>query len=133
MSGPLREMSAMIEEIRAGRFIPDASRSGFFPLRDLGAGDEELPSLPDLGGDSDSTSEDSHGSVSGEDDDPTIEEKALGKVVGTWNPVGASGCIHVVEDESGTSTKCGRMISTRYVRLIERPSFMHPVCSTCFK
>ena len=31
MSGPLREMTAMIEEIRAGRFIPDASRSGFFP------------------------------------------------------------------------------------------------------
>ena len=85
-----------------------------------------------------------HGSASEEDDDPTIEEKAVGKVVGTWNPVGASDviplgrhfvsrCIHVVEDESGTSTKCGRMISTRYVRLIERPRFMHPVCSTCFK
>ena len=121
MSGPLREMTAMIEEIRAGRFIPDASRSGFFSLRDVGRDDEELPVIPDLGGGSDSTSEDSHGSASEEDDDPTIEEKALGKVVGTWNPVGASDavplvrhfvsrCIHVVEDESGTS--------------------MRPVCST---
>ena len=129
MSGPLRALSAMIEEIRAGRFVPVASRSGFFPLSDVAQDDEDALEPPALDVDSDSTSEDSHGSASEEDDDPTIEEKAVGKVVGTWNPVGASDvvplvrhfvsrCIHVVEDEPGTSTKCGRMISTRYVRLI---------------
>ena len=74
---------------------------------------------------------------------PPSRRRLWGKL---WarDPVGASDaaplvrhlvsrCIHVVEDESGTSTKCGRMISARYVRLIERPRFMHPVCSTCFK
>lgn len=140
MSSPLRKLTEVIMAIREKKFDPDTSRSGFFMGADATASGSGGVQLDDAASDS----SDSHGSQSEEDGEPDEDEKAASKVVGEWKPQHVndeclfarhrvSRCIHVIEDESGTSTKCGRTLSTRYIRLMSRPEFLHPICSVCFR
>ena len=140
MSAPLRKLISMIMAIKNKQFYPDASRSGYF------VPDQELP--PDAAEDcSDSASDgsSSRGSGSEEDCNHDEEEAVVAEMVGTWAPKGTdapgqqfarhrvSRCIHTMSDESGTHFSCGRSVSNRYIILLAKPSFMHPVCSGCFK
>ena len=140
MSAPLRKLVSMITAIRDRRFFLDANRSGYF------AADEELPQdaavdQQDDGSDGSS----SRDSASEEEGNPDEEEAVVAEMVGKWSPKGAdvpgqqfarhriSRYIHSIADESGTHFSCGRSVNARYIILLTKPSFMHPVCSGCFK
>ena len=140
MSAPLRKLISMIMAIKNKQFYPDASRSGYF------VPDQELP--PDAAEDCSDNASDgssSRGSGSEEDCNHDEEEAVVAEMVGTWAPKGTdapgqqfarhrvSRCIHTMSDESGTHFSCGRSVSNRYIILLAKPSFMHPVCSGCFK
>jgi hypothetical protein len=140
MSAPLRKLISMIMAIKNKQFFPDSSRSGYF------VPDSELP--PDANADvSDGESDGScsRGSDSEEERNHDEEESVVAEMVGKWAPKGAdlpgqqfarhrvSRCIHAMSDESGTHFSCGRTVSNRYVILLAKPAFMHPVCSGCFK
>ena len=140
MSAPLRKLISMINAIREQKFFPDANRSGYF------AADDELPEGAEAasdGGGSDGSS--SRDSASEEEVNPDEDEQVASEMVGSWAPKGAemagqqfarhrvSRCIHAISDEAGLTLTCGRQVSNRYVILLVKPSFMHPVCSGCFK
>ena len=133
-AGPLREFANLLMQIKLEKFLPDATRSGYFE-----AGDER----PQIEAEEWSSSEDS---VDEECPEHVALEKATEKVVGSWdaNIVDPrldsavffrhviSRVLHVVEDESGASFQCGRQISVQFIRLSGRPPIMDPLCKQCF-
>ena len=76
---------------------------------------------------------------------PDEEEAVVSELVGHWAPPTTgtadqqyarhrvSRCIHAIRDESGLNFTCGRVVSNRYVILLTKPAFMHPLCSGCFR
>ena len=96
---------------------------------------------------SDASSSSSDGSDNESEMDFENEEKAIQGVIGKWDPGTSelegenvqfarhkvSRCIHVMHDETGISFKCGRRMATTYLVLDEKPTFMHPLCNTCFR
>ena len=136
MAAPLRKMITTMEAIRASKFFPDKTRSGYF------APDSELQNNEPQS-DSDG-SDSSRGSESEEDRDVAEEEKVTENLVGTWAPAEeaetrtyarhkTSRCIHAIGDEGGTHFKCGRIVSHSYIQLEAKPDFMFPVCQGCFR
>eukprot|EP00435_Cladocopium_sp_Y103_P055129 s946_g18.t1 len=141
MAGPLRLLCKMLAEVKQGRFIPDSTRSGRFPeeYRNPDAAEEDRKS--------EASSSSSDGSDHESDVDHGAEENAMKEVVGKWDPGiidlgdapvqfarhNVSRCIHVMQDESGMLFKCGRKMIHTYIVLPEKPSFMHPLCNTCFR
>ena len=141
MAGPLRLLCKMLQDVKAGRFLPDSTRSGRFP------GDlmDEEANLDDARSDASSSSSD--GSENESEIDPEPEEAAIKEIVGKWDPGlenlddegicfarhKISRCIHVMQDEAGNLFKCGRRLGTAYVTLEEKPAFMHPLCNICFR
>ena len=134
MAHPVREMERMIEAINENRFDPDATRSGYF----MGA------PVPVESKDCESSS--SSGSSQDEEElNHTDDETAVNKVVGDWGHQAVGGeqqtfyrhktsrCLHATCDEGSNHFTCGRSISTRYARETEKPKFLHPLCSKCFK
>ena len=123
MSAPLRELNVVISAVASGSFDPDATRSGMFAEEDLSeqdSEDEEQPQHDEL-------------------------EEACEEV--PWEPTSAArdlfarqGCIafrrqvtrmiHAVADEAGDHFKCGRKVSTAYIR-VDAPRFLHPMCKQC--
>ncbi len=135
MAEPLRQMAGVVREVRERTFMPDASRSGYFPGRDRHAGVANAEM--DL---SDSSSE---SSVDEEFQDEGEVERATDEVVGVWEPEdfsifnestyfrhAVSRVIHVSRDEAGAELGCGRSITTTYERC-PRPKFLRPLCSQC--
>ena len=131
---PLRQLCKVISDVKSGKFWPDCTRSGRFPL---GADDEQVNiDDPDLDEDSDES-----------EPDDEVDELVCKRVVGPWDPEGGMvfanevkfvrhrvcRCIHALEDEGGTHLRCGRRLASTYVMLLEKPAFMHPLCNTCFK
>ena len=141
ISAPLRKMVAMIKAVKDGKFFPDSTRSGYFVPDDIPA--EAAVQAQDDDTESDTSS--SRGSASEEDANPDEEETAVSELVGKWAPTGAeregqqyarhrvSRCIHSISDESGLTFTCGRSVNNRYIILLTKPSFMHPICSGCFR
>ena len=141
ISAPLRKMVAMIKAVKDGKFFPDSTRSGYFVPDDIPA--EASVQAQDDDTESDTSS--SRGSASEEDANPDEEETAVSELVGKWAPTGAeregqqyarhrvSRCIHSISDESGLTFTCGRSVNNRYIILLTKPSFMHPICSGCFR
>ena len=134
MAWPVRRMEEMIDEIVAQRFCPDASRSGYFPGESAAPADSK---------DCDSTSS-SGDSQDEESMEHSEEEEAVEKFTGTWGDAGAvessvyfrhvtSRCIHLTADESGLLFRCGRMVSSQYIKCNDVPKFLHPSCGACFK
>ena len=78
MALPLRKMVTMIECVRASKFFPDKTRSGYFaPDSDLQNNEPKSD---------DEVSDTSRGSDSEEDRDHQEDEDVATKVVGTWTP-----------------------------------------------
>ncbi|CAK8986071.1 unnamed protein product [Durusdinium trenchii] len=118
MAEPLRQMCQMIQEVKAGRFLPDCSRSGRFPA----VAESEIPKEQDELSESSSS-----GSENEEEVDHVQEEAACASVVGTWRPSKderletaifvrhkVSRCIHAFADESGIEFTCGRKMANTY-------------------
>lgn len=134
MSWPVRLMEGMIDDIRSKTFIPDASRSGYFPQGGAPLADTK-----------DDASSSSSGDSRDEDEaDHTDEEQALEQFAGKWGPEipesqavyfrhKTSRCLHVTADETGMLFKCGRLVSGQYIKCQAKPQFTHPSCSSCFK
>ncbi|CAL1129051.1 unnamed protein product [Cladocopium goreaui] len=105
MAEPLRQMCEMIRAVKNKAFLPDCSRSGRFPLKELG---EEVIEGDEL---SDSSSS---GSENEEETHHESEESACEKLLGQWQPATVepmeekvfvrhriSRCIHALADETG--------------------------------
>ena len=135
-AGPLRDLCHMMDAIKAGKFIPDETRSGRFV-------DMEPQPHPE---DDDDGASSSTATENEEEVDCEGEETACQNVVGAWQPEksldveGAvyarnklSRCLHVMADEAGSEFKCGRRMSASYDLLQSKPSFMSPACNMCFK
>ena len=141
---PLRCLCKVIGDVRDGRFLPDCTRSGRFPMDDK---KDDYPIEEDFDVSDGSDESSSEGSDDESVPDVEVDELACKKVVGQWDPEGGmvfsndakfvrhriSRCIHVFDDEGGTHLRCGRKIATTYVVLLEKPAFMHPLCNICFK
>ena len=125
----------MVRAVALGTFLPDASRSGYFPER---AGRDH----PDPEPLSDSSSE---GSADEEFPNYDMEENAF-ESLEEWEPIAglrdrlqgvplfrhvASRMIHICESEEGSLLKCGRKISTSYEAVRGVPRMLHPMCKQC--
>eukprot|EP00435_Cladocopium_sp_Y103_P041572 s3385_g11.t1 len=137
---PLRVLDQCLLDIRNGTFMPDNTRSGYFPNVAMGADAPQSVEVPDEEEELSSDSEDSQ-----DDEDSFLEhpsaEAAVDHVVGAWNElasldeIGVSDdaplfrnkftrFIHVVADESGARFRCGREVNQKYVLLESKPKFM---------
>ena len=134
MAWPVRLLEDMICNVVAKKFDPDASRSGYFPK------DTEFP-LHSKDTESTSSSADSQDE---EEAEHSEEERAVELFAGKWGaesvPAEAlyfrhvtSRCLHITCDETGMLFKCGRMVSTQYVKCEGTPRFLHPSCTGCFR
>ena len=156
-AGPVRKLEECLACVREKTFVPDATRSGYFPMQGRrlepeneqalsGVGTPETDTVVDF---SDTDSEDSR------DDEHAFEEQnmneaAMDHVVGSWNEhatLEALGVqedaplfrnrftryIHLLSEEGGNKFRCGREINNKYEELEIRPKFMSPQCSQCFR
>ena len=145
LSGPLRALNGVLTDIRLGRFLPDQTRSGYFPGRDAPEREEQS----DLESTSSSDSEDSLDEEDNQEDMP-LTESATDAVVGEWSEhatVHSLGLddepdmfrnvstryIHLVADESGDHFRCGRPVNSHYTKLEVAPKFLSPQCKQCFR
>lgn len=142
LAEPLRKLEAMIRVVEQKRFVPDATRSGYFPSKDEG-----LPEGASLDEESDGGSDgsESRGSASDEEVEHGTEEQASAELLGKWQPEetadnhgtyarhSASRCIHTVADDGGTHFVRGRRVTSKFVILLEKPLFMRPACNGCFR
>ena len=141
ISAPLRKMQSMLRAVRLQQFFPDATRSGYFPSDALPE-DASMEQQSDGSGDETNSS---RGSLSEEDVNHEEDEAVVSEIVGKWDPKGAddpaqqfarhriSRCIHSMADESGQTFTCGRTVNSRYIVLLSKPPFMHPLCNGCFR
>ena len=141
MSAPRRKLVTVITAVREQKVFPDATRSGYFPPDELPVGASLEAQSDDSGSDANS----SRGSASEEEGNPDEDEAVVSELVGHWAPPTTgtadqqyarhrvSRCIHAIGDESGLNFACGRVVSNRYVILLAKPAFMHPLCSGCFR
>ena len=155
-AGPIRQLEECISCVRDHSFLPDATRSGYFPHRGqppVVEGDA-LDGHPELDasvydGAAISDSEDSQDDEHGHEEQQKNEE-AMDHVLGTWHEhatpesLGVSEdaplyrnrftrYIHVLSEESGAKFRCGREVNDKYEEMEQRPRFMTPQCSQCFR
>ena len=140
MSGPVRALEGVILMIHKSEFLPDASRSGYFPKA-------VKPPVPAPDDDECSDSEDSADEEDNQEDlDKT--DAAEQDVVGEWRHIneaagGSAGeapvfrnklsrTIHRVVDGAEAKFRCGRANSANYSRLGALPKFAYPMCKGCF-
>ncbi len=148
LSGPLREMQAVIDEVASGAFRPDETRSGYR------AADGDVLAESGEAADGDPLyAPSSEDSADEEDDaeDRHLVDEAVNAVVHPWRhiEIGAddgraaddaplfrhkqSGVFHLAKDEGGDRTKCGHGLNTNYEQLGAKPLFMYPMCPRCFR
>ena len=138
VSPALRSLEAVIQDIRQGLFLPDVTRSGYFPTqpqREPGPEFVEEPSESEV-------------SLDEEDNvqDLRAEEAAADQVVPPWAELVVqdpdalvyvrhitSRKLHRLADESGNRLKCGKACARKFERLSEKPRFMADMCLNCFK
>ena len=129
MSGPIRSFEKVIRQIHSKTFLPDSTRSGYFPA------------------DEPSDSEDSADEEDNQEDQDMVDA-AQDEVVGDWKhfqvpaetkKIGAAvyrnkltRTIHEVAGADGTKFRCGRGISSNYCKLKALPKFAYPMCKSCF-
>ena len=148
MAGPIRRLQFVLEQIRLSRFMPDMTRSGYFP----GAASEETENITDDNTTDSPESSDSEDSADEEDDvkDKTLIEQAADAELDAWSEHAtieslaldtppslfrnaSTRYIHIVADESGARFRCGREVTTSYQQLSEVPRFCTPQCRQCFR
>ena len=122
MSWPVRLLEGMLDDIKANVFLPDSTRSGYFPKG--GAPSDNCRDEASSSSSCDSRDED--------ETNHTDEEQALESFTGKWGPEmpeedvvyfrhKTSRCLHATVDESGLLFKCGRMVSNQYVKCQSKP------------
>ena len=137
LSGPLRELGNVIGAVALDKFRPDATRSGYFPLREGGDADSKVD-LPEP----DELDSSSSGSEDEEAPDHDEIEDACDAMV-RWEPrqglresLGegpvfrhkTTRVIHLMASrEEGDRFTCGRKPSTSYVE-IATPNVLFPLC-----
>ena len=139
MSGPVHALEVVLQ-IRKREFLPDASRSDYFP--------GQLNPPPTAPEDEEcSGSEDSADEEDSQDDLDKVEA-AEQVVVDEWKhidaPVAASvgrkpvfrnklsRTIHQVVDAAEAKFRCRRANFANYIRLGDLPKFAYPMCKCCF-
>ena len=148
LSGPLRDMQSVIDEVASGVFRPDQTRSGYR------ADDSGIPGELEEGVDGERLSQASSEDSADEEDDTedrVLVDEAVSAVVHPWKhiPIDTddgrapgdapvfrhklSGVYHLAKDEGGDRTKCGHTLNVKYEQLGERPPFMYPMCPRCFR
>ncbi|CAE7808661.1 unnamed protein product [Symbiodinium sp. CCMP2592] len=134
----LRSLEYVLADIRIGKFLPDTTRSGYFPT------DPEREPGPEFN-DEPSASE---ASLDEEDNvqDLRAEEAAADEIIPPWAELSVgdpdahvyirhitSRKLHRLADEGGNRLRCGKRCSKKFERLAERPRFMADMCQNCFK
>ncbi|CAE7244370.1 unnamed protein product [Symbiodinium sp. CCMP2592] len=134
----LRSLEYVLADIRIGKFLPDTTRSGYFPT------DPEREPGPEFN-DEPSASE---ASLDEEDNvqDLRAEEAAADEIIPPWAELAVgdpdahvyirhitSRKLHRLADEGGNRLRCGKRCSKKFERLAERPRFMADMCQNCFK
>ena len=135
MSQPLREMNAVLDEVRNGTFRPDATRSGYFtnPARAQQEVEQALSSSSEGSEDEEDPEHEQYERAQDHIMEPFCGNIDLDKLSGlVYFRHPASRVIHVVSDESGLNFKCGREIGRAYINLGGRPKILHPTCKQCF-
>ena len=148
LSGPLREMQSVIDEVASGLFRPDETRSGYR------ADDSGIPVESGEGVDGERLSQASSEDSADEEDDTedrVLVDEAVSAVVHPWRHISIdtddgraaddaplfrhkhSGIYHLAKDEGGDRTKCGHTLNVKYEQLGEHPPFMYPMCPRCFR
>jgi hypothetical protein len=140
ISAPLRKMVAMIKAVKDGKFFPDSTRSGYFVP-------DDIPAEASVQAQDDDTESDTSSSRGQQARKMQTRTKKKLQFL-SWSENGlrqelregqqyarhrVSRCIHSISDESGLTFTCGRSVNNRYIILLTKPSFMHPICSGCFR
>ena len=143
ISEALRKEDELLAEIRASRFLPDATRSGYFPGREPAEANkiESEPTSAEL--------RDASSSECSADEEVCQNvdvEEAEEEIAGDWH-VGFNldelpddnyfrhvhtRYIHLNDSEEGARFVCGRHINNMCSRVASRPKLMHPACKQCF-
>ena len=155
-AGPVRELDKCIQCVRDKTFLPDSTRSGYFPLIEQEEPPQQVQQeAEDLSFGDGGTLEVESDSEDSQDDEHLHEEqymneRALDHVVGVWNEhatlesLGAQDdvplyrnrftrYIHMLSEEGGARFKCGREINDKYEEIHIRPKFMSPQCTQCWR
>ena len=143
-AAPLRALLRVVEDVKSGKFCPDATRSGLFPGKPQGAGEppevrgDPVDGAP-RGGDSPSGSSTSSSSDGGSQDE--LLAQGAGAAVGR-RPAKASGeelwrhkrlsTLHRRRRAGEGPLACGRLLSASFVRAPDPVSFEWPRCQICF-
>lgn len=148
LSGPLREMQSVLDEISSGIFRPDETRSGYRVDDGHVLVDHEPQ---DDGEDLEAQSSEDSADEEDEAEDLHLIAQAENAVVQPWRHIDVgtddgspanvaplfrhkqSKMFHLARDESGERTRCGHLLNTNYEQLVDRPSFMYPMCPRCFR
>ncbi|CAE7864868.1 dlpC [Symbiodinium microadriaticum] len=132
VSSSVRVLEEVLASIRSREFVPDSTRSGYFPRADDPRADYDV--------------EGSGSEASLDEADCQDLEKALDEVVDQWAEEApkrelkaellvrnrASRMLHLLADESGNVLTCGRMCTKNYDKVAAKPAFMYPMCTRCF-
>ncbi|CAE7715994.1 unnamed protein product [Symbiodinium sp. CCMP2592] len=135
VSASVRVLEKVLAAIRSGTFVPDSTRSGYFPTKDD----------PNASYDYEASSEASLDEEDAETDCQELERALDGVVDGWCEEVPkrelkaehlvrnrSSRMLHLIADEGGTSLSCGRTCTKNYEKVAAVPSFLYPVCARCF-
>ena len=129
MAGPLRCFTAVIEDIRKGVFVPDASRSGHYPAR-------QQPPLPPAPPSSTCSSSGSSGSSLAGSDAAVKDEVLVAAadivvpVIGKYVINTATGFVHFCHLK-GKGLACGKPMPHKFSAVAEVPDSCRR-CSRCF-
>ena len=136
MAHPLRELQALIDEVRAKAFRPDE-------MRGLMTAEERKAA-----GKADDADFECSSSSSEDEEAPVHDVQAEDAVIGQWDgkvsradiPEEAvlarnitSRVIHISKEEQATTFTCGRAINATYEVCEVRPAVLFPRCKQCFR
>ena len=125
LAGPLRELEAVLDDVRRGRFFPDRTRSGYRKPR-ASEGDEDA----EVTESEDNSSEESTGSSDSstdEEDEKEESEESLALVKHKTLDT-----LHLV-NAAGNKTKCGSLLSEAYEDVeLDREMAKALGCLQCF-
>ena len=146
ISPALREISEIVKMVATKKFLPDCTRSGYFPddgncqeaCKDV---DEPTPEELRADSSSEDSADDDH--IEHAENEAAIDEM-VGEWIGNFDPEilprehdrylrhSVSRVFHLIGDESGCSLTCGRLVTKSYEALDVLPKVLHPVCKQCF-
>ena len=158
---PLRQLAAVLLNVRLGNFDPDSTRSGYWKLKPAedpkpkskAAGNNHLAVIPatvqpiqqDHALSSDSSSSSERTPSEGLSDEEQAfrhkrdsdEQPSKRRASGNANHGGLAvhsrwRTLHAIHNDDNNKLACGRPVTSLYRLIVERPSFEHFKCQVCF-